>query len=160
MLRYGYAFDRDTSLIEDCVHELFIELWQKRDRIGDTTSIKNYLLVSIKRKIWSKQKAKKRKKFEVLENDQFIDFDLNIEAKMIEGERMSEQMRLLLGSVDQLSSRQREIIYLKYHEDLDYEGICEVMDMSYQSARNLLSTALGRLKKLMLGILFLIFSLL
>lgn len=160
MLRYGYAFDHDVALVEDCMHELFVELWEKRSRIGDTTSVKNYLLASLKRKIWSKQKKQKRRNIKSLEDEQFIDFELSIEEKWILSDGTNEQNRILSNSLEQLSTRQKELLYLKYHEGLDYDSICEIMELNYQSARNLLSTALKKLKNLMLPILIFILFLL
>jgi len=46
-----------------------------------------------------------------------------------------------------LSSRQREILHLKYEMDYDYERICEIMNINYQSARNLCNSALSKLRK-------------
>ena len=51
-----------------------------------------------------------------------------------------------------LSPRQREIIYYRFFEGLDYSSICELMGLNYQSAYNLLQRSLTRLRE-MYGIL-------
>ena len=51
-----------------------------------------------------------------------------------------------------MSPRQREIIYYRFFEGLDYSAICELMGLNYQSAYNLLQRSLSRLRE-MYGIL-------
>ena len=48
-----------------------------------------------------------------------------------------------------LSARQRETVYLKFFEELSYEDICEVMELNYQSARNLIARALTELRQIL-----------
>lgn len=71
----------------------------------------------------------------------------NIEQDIIQGEKNSERNILLNQSMDQLSNRQKEAIYLKYYEGKEYEEICEIMNINYQSARNLISTGIKSLKE-------------
>jgi DNA-directed RNA polymerase specialized sigma24 family protein len=56
-----------------------------------------------------------------------------------------------------LSSRQQEILYLKFHSEMDYDQIIEIMGLNYQSARNLVTRALEALRKSMISIFVLIF---
>jgi len=56
-----------------------------------------------------------------------------------------------------LSSRQQEILYLKFHSEMDYDQIIEIMGLNYQSARNLVTRALEALRKSMTSVLVLIF---
>ena len=51
LLKYGRKFVADGQLVEDCLQDLFIDIWQKRQNLSDTDSIKKYLLVSLRRLI-------------------------------------------------------------------------------------------------------------
>lgn len=55
-----------------------------------------------------------------------------------------------------LSNRQREIIYLRFYQNLDYEEISEVMNINYQASRNLLSHAIKVLRQLEVPIFLMI----
>lgn len=46
-----------------------------------------------------------------------------------------------------LSPRQKEAIYLKFVSNLSYEEISKVMQMNYQSARNLVFRGLEKLRQ-------------
>ena len=48
----------------------------------------------------------------------------------------------------QLSPRQREALTLYYIEEKKYEDICTIMDMNYQSVRNLMHRGITRLREL------------
>uniref|UniRef100_UPI003B3BE48E RNA polymerase sigma factor n=1 Tax=Spirosoma sp. TaxID=1899569 RepID=UPI003B3BE48E len=51
LYHYCAHFATDRALIKDCIHDLFVELWKHRTTIGPTTSVRFYLMASIKRKL-------------------------------------------------------------------------------------------------------------
>jgi len=51
--------------------------------------------------------------------------------------------------LNELSAMQKEILYLKYYSLMDYDEISDIMNLNYQSARNLVSRAIGKLSKYM-----------
>jgi DNA-directed RNA polymerase specialized sigma24 family protein len=55
-----------------------------------------------------------------------------------------------------ISDRQREIIHMKYIQQLDYEDIARIMSLNYQSARNLVTRALAALRREMTLILLIL----
>ena len=148
LLNYGRKFSRNELLVEDCVQDLFIEIWNNRDRLSDTDSIKKYLLVSLRRKIIRQLGRSQKEQGELTGNERF-DVELAIDAIMIRQEMDNEQSQKLKKAFEQLSDRQKEVVYLKYYGEMDYDKICEIMDLQYQSARNLLSGALKKLKSIL-----------
>jgi len=157
LINYGRKFSKDRATVEDAVQELFIELWSKRGSLGETDSIKPYLLVSLRRKI-----IKSVKQIQKTTNDnEPTDFHFNavlaIDEDIISKELSAEKKQKLAEAMQKLSHRQREVLYLKYQNNMDYEGISEAMDINYQSVRNLVSKAISTLSKHMILLLFIIF---
>jgi RNA polymerase sigma factor (sigma-70 family) len=73
------------------------------------------------------------------------------------GQQVSEENLLkITDALNDLSSRQREAIYLRYFEELDFDTIAIVMDMNIQSVRNTLHRGLQSLRDLMLIEIFLL----
>jgi len=144
--QYGLRFTQDASTVEDCIQELFVELWNSRSRLSETDSIKPYLLLSLKRKIFRVVK-KNRKSTDVELEEYHFDAVLDIESMLVVSEDASTQKEKLKKAFEQLSDRQKEIIYLKYYADLNYKDIAGQMDLNYQSARNLLHRAITKLSK-------------
>ena len=148
LFSYGKKFSSDISTIEDCIQDLFIDLWNKHASLGETNAIKPYLYVAVRRKILAEIKKVRKTTDEELKESHF-DAELNIEHILIAKERSEEDKAMLKDAFEQLSDRQKEILYLKYYAQMDYESISEVMDMNYQSARNLVSRAISKLSKLL-----------
>lgn len=146
LYKYGLRFSSDEAVVEDCIQELFVELWNSKERLSETDSIKPYLLLSIKRKI-IRTIAKNRKSTDVELQEYHFDLELDIESIIVDGEHKDEKRNKLREAMTELSDRQKEIVYLKYYEELDYEAIAMQMDMNYQSARNLLHRAISKLSK-------------
>jgi len=152
LIQYGYKFTLDKQLIEDSIQELFIDLYNNRSKIGNTSSIRPYLLVALRRRV-IKALRKTQKRF-VDTSPEEVDFEieLSIDELIIQQEISTEKAVRIRQALKKLSPRQREILYLKYFQDISYDDICTIMDISYQSARNLVAKGLTALRKAMLGI--------
>lgn len=149
LLKYGNKFSRDSQLIEDSVQDLFVELWRKRANLGPTDNIRRYLLVALRRKI-IRQIERSRKRFSEGEpTENHFGAEMSIDEEIIGAEVSAAQSVQLKRAFETLSKRQQEALYLKYYADLDYKDIGEVMDINYQSVRNLVFKALQTLRKSM-----------
>src|SRR5690606_40161664 len=49
LFRYGIKFSRTEDEVKDCIQSLFLQIWERRSFLGPTTSVKNYLLASLRR---------------------------------------------------------------------------------------------------------------
>lgn len=132
------------DLIEDSVHDLFVYVWNHKEKLSDTDSIRKYLLASLRNQIINE--LKKKSKVAYGEEDKIKDHgEDSIEDKIIDVESRAENKFQLESSFDVLSSRQKEAIFLRYYNEMSYEDICTVMKINYQSVRNLISTGLKKL---------------
>ena len=61
---------------------------------------------------------------------------------------MAEKQEMLASLLNELTPRQKEIIYLRYYNGLDNEEISEVLNISYQVVHNTLYKAFKRLREL------------
>ena len=154
---YGKKLSKDENTVEDCIQELFIELWNRKDKLSETDAIKPYLYVSLKRKIFHTIK-KLRKSTDTELEEKYFDTELSIDEILIAKETTEEQKNNLKSAFNELSDRQKEILYLKYYSEMDYDEISNIMEMNYQSARNLVSRAIQKLSKHMLVVLVLLFG--
>ena len=143
LYRYGGKFTTDTQLLEDCIQELFIELWKANSRT-EVLSVRSYLLKSLKYKLLRKFRKQRDTPLPV-EDD--LSFEWSHESFLIAQQENAEKRQKILKALDQLSHRQKEIVYLKYYQNLSYEEVSEVMNINYQVARNLLYQAMKSLRK-------------
>ena len=148
---YNYAarFTKDDGLIKDCIQEVFISLWQRRETVGTILSPKYYFLRSIKNKVLKSLHKNTRTTTSVLSQDEY-DFlhEFSIERVIVEKQISEEKAEKLRKTLSLLSKRQKEIIYLKYYQYLDHGQIAELMNISSQSVYNLLHEAIYKLRSL------------
>lgn len=144
---YGIKLSGDKELTRDCIHEIFVQIWEKHPNLKDVYNIKGYLLKYMRRFILDKIK-RDRLHSELEEN---IEKDLKLEFSpediLIGKEANQEQVARVLDALSKLSARQKEIIYLKFYYGLDYQTIQQITSLSYQSLRNLLYKAMITLRK-------------
>jgi RNA polymerase sigma factor (sigma-70 family) len=144
LLQYGRKFCMDTKVLEDCIQELFIDLWQSGQRV-QVRSVKAYLLKALKYKIYRHYRDTEKIKTNEITDD--LSFVLSHENFLIDQHEDRQKTEKVLNAVQQLSNREREIIYLRLYQKLSYEEIVEVMQINYQAARNLFYQAIKSLRK-------------
>lgn len=144
LYKYGNKIVTDNQVLEDCIQELFIELWQHKNP-PPTLSVKAYLLKALKYKL-----LKTLHKKSLLLPDA-VAFEISYESFIIAKQEDEEKIRKVVQAIDQLSNRQKEIIYLKFYQNLSYEEVSEIMNINYQVARNLLHQAIKAMRKILSG---------
>lgn len=153
LFRYGSKICTDIEILEDCIQELFIELWQSKNA-PPSISVKAYLLKAIKYKLLKAlhKRANTRLQADLPEN---MLFEISHETFIIDKQEHAEKTARVINALEQLSARQKEIIYLKFYQNLNYEEVSDIMNINYQVARNLLSQAIKTMKKIMQKLPFL-----
>ena len=145
LFQYGAKLCTDLTIVEDCIQELFIELWQNHSGAG-VRSVKAYLLTSVKYKIFKfhRDNPAATPSEEMLET---AAFEIGHDNFIISREDDHQRAENIIRALNQLPARQKEIIYLKIYQSLNYEEIVEVMGINYQAARNLFSQSIRSLRK-------------
>ena len=147
--RIGRIISNDSVLIEDCIHDLFIYLWSKRESLAEVEFVKYYLIVAFRRRLY-KLLSEKEKGAKILEGIKFEypKYENFFESKYINQQQTIEKERALKRAVDLLPARQKELLRLRYLEGLSYQEISNKMGISNVSARKLSSKAIKALRKL------------
>lgn len=157
LFRYGKSFSQDSHLIDESIQELFVYLWNKRKSIGPTTSIKFYLLRSFRRLLTRRIKQTLRYSYNVeAEGDYIFDPVSSPEKEFILNEEAMHLKSTLLDAVKDLPVNQREVIYLRYYQELSYDEIASIIGGSKKTAYNLVYLALNTLRKRLKSIAWLI----
>ncbi|MBB6002913.1 RNA polymerase sigma factor [Arcicella rosea] len=146
LFHYGYHIAKDENLVKDCIHNLFVELWNSRSNLSDTTSIKFYLLRVMRRKVY-RVLQKEGNYSDFLPDMETIDIVFSPELELISKQTEERQNNALQNAINQLSNRQKEAITLLYIEGLSYAEISEIMMLKVRSVYNLIHTALESLRK-------------
>ena len=142
---YGMHFTSDKGLVEDCIQDVFVKIFQNRKHLQSTDNIKLYLFIALKNKLFNIfRKDIKYSQIDLLEP--VFAAEYTIEDEIIENEREQFLNEKMIRMLEVLSPRQKEIIYYRFVEGLSYEEICQIMDMNYQSTQNLIQRSLKKLR--------------
>lgn len=149
LFNYGMRIASSKSeVVRDSIQVLFFKLWKYRESLGEAKSVKAYLLSSLRRILLQKlsqEKTRSERNYEFIE----IQFNAvpNIEEEIIGLEHRSHLKERIKQACRELSSRQSEILLLRYDHGLTNREISEVLDINYQTVRNHLSRALRNMRK-------------
>jgi len=147
LYRYAVKFCRDEEMAEDQIQNLFLRIWVRKEKLGNVTAVKSYLTTCLRRDLITEMN-RKRKKISHEENKHSnFGFSLSVEEFIIRSEHTDFRKKQLAKAIDALTSKQKEILYLRFYEGMSYEEIEGIMDINYQVARNYLYQSLQKLRE-------------
>lgn len=148
LYNYGFLLCRDKEMVEDCLQDLFFQLWLKRDNLNDVGKVHTYLLIAIRNRIHDAfRKSKALKVMPIPLNEVELNVQENsVEEHWIDREKNSSRMNLVKKAIERLPERMKQVIYLRYFEGFEYKDIAEVMNISHQVAINMVYRATLKLK--------------
>ncbi|GAB3999423.1 sigma-70 family RNA polymerase sigma factor [Spirosoma daeguense] len=148
LYNYGYKIAQDRQLTEDCLQDLFLNILETRERLGQTDSIKFYLMRSLRREIVRKLNGQQRF---LSGSEEQIDFKVEFyyEPTWLDSQISQEQSEAVLRELNQLPARQKEALFLKFFDNLSYEEIAGIMGIETTSAYKVIYKAIASLQKRM-----------
>jgi RNA polymerase sigma factor (sigma-70 family) len=148
LYRYAVKFCRDKEMAEDQIQNLFLKIWVRKENLGNVVAVKTYLWTALRRElITDMNREDKNLNQKNLADRSSARFSLSIEEFIIKSEDADFRRRQLARAIDSLTSKQREILYLRFYEGMSYQEIEDIMDINYQVARNYLYKSLQNLRE-------------
>lgn len=145
LLRAGLRWCADTYITEECIQDVFFDLWHYRHRLGEIVSLEAYLKTALRRRIFKKLKRMEMADAPIEEAASVMTTESYEEILILRQSDEAGRLRLQ-KAMQTLSDRQREIILLKYFEELSYKDIAEQFDMTIGAVYKLLHDAVKKLK--------------
>jgi len=147
---YGYALKLcgKPALVKDCIQELFRNIWERRDELDHIESPNVYLFVSLRRKVIKRLKAKRKKERDP-ENAPQDEIQFGREDLIIRDEVKFQKKKELQQALNQLSKRQKEVVYLHFYNGMSYGEIEQILSINRQSVRNHMYRAMETLRTLL-----------
>lgn len=146
MMNYGLKLIRDKSEVDDCIQTIFLNLWERKENLGPSTSAKFYLLASLRRMLLKQATT----------NQMLTTLDNNIthpgivfspESDMIKSQTEAVIIHLLHKAIEDLPIRQKEALFLKYYEEHSFQEIGIMMNISTRAVYKLLYKAIENLNQ-------------
>ncbi|MEG3659935.1 RNA polymerase sigma-70 factor [Arenibacter palladensis] len=141
LCNYIYNLCKDHSLAEDIVQDAFVSLWEKRNTIMISSSLKNYLFKTCHNQFLQHIRNQKFK-FDTLD---IIRWDIISEATL-EDDLYDYKMEKLNNLINQLPPRCKEIFVQNKLEKKKYKEIALDLGISEKTVENQMSKALNFLR--------------
>ena len=146
---YGLRMTGDRDLVKDCIHDLFVKIWTNKSGLADVTAIRSYLLVSLRTTLFNRLQQLKRVTVSEINEHNPFELVFSAESDFIRKEESLLQSQKLLDALNQLSPRQKEVIYLRYYEELGYEEIAGIMNITVKASYKLTARGLETLRRIL-----------
>ena len=148
LYNYGYRLCGDKALVQDAVQDVFIEIWNRKQNLGEVKNAKAYLLSCVRRKISlvAKPETEANSYTRLCSVDE-SPYEQPMEDMTVSEENLGQMVRCIRSQLESLPKREHECVHLRFFEDLSYEEIAQVMNITPQSARNMVGKALARLRQ-------------
>ncbi len=132
----------DRNAAEDIVQEVFLEVWNKREKLNVTSSLKSYLRRACVNRTLNHIRNKKIK-FEEEETASVIPDDGIRAQRSMEVDELKTEIR---SAIDELPEKCRIVFSMSRYEEMSYKEIAEKLEISIKTVENQISKALKYLR--------------
>ena len=158
LFRTGLKYGATSDVVEEAIQAVFIDIWQYRQTLGDIVSFEAYLKGALRKRITKMSLIKSNNLIKINQNTENTegsenDLLLSVEAYenvLILQETNELKRQELIIALEQLTPRQKELIVLRYFEEMNYADIAERTQLQTDSIYKTIHEALKRLR-LILG---------
>lgn len=148
LYNYGMHTCHDYDLVMDCLQELFSSIWEKRSNLSVVHSVSSYLFKSFRRLLMKKLTWRRRFLLSIeTQQNRCFQVTLPVEHAMEEEELDAERAEKIKRGLSSLTKRQREAIFLKFYNGLNYSDIASIMELQVDSVYNIISKAIDCLRQ-------------
>lgn len=124
---------RNKELAEDAVHDIFVKLWDNRDKLDQTGSLSGFLFTAIENHVLNMIDAQRRKmgKQEKLSKEK--EQDKKATDFVI---RFSEYQQVYEDAIEKLPKARRHVFELRMKEGLTNQEVADYLDISIHTVKS------------------------
>lgn len=132
VLGFAKTFFHDQTEAEDVVQEVFVGVWEKRDKLKEGLCFKSYLFTSVKNRIYNKLRdQKKNVRIEEYQLDTYVD-ESTVEVENFYEERQQVAFDILQN----LPTGQKNIFTLSKMDGYSHQEIAQKLNISVRTVEH------------------------
>lgn len=147
---YAYKFVEDSTTAENLVSDVIYNMWVKRESIEITSSLRNYLIQSVKNRCYNylKQENRRREIAEEYYTNQIDPYSSSNEDDTPLSQLLLKELDLKIAkSIDNLPPTTQNIFNLSRFTNLKYAEIAGRTGLSVDSIKYHIKSALSKLRE-------------
>ena len=141
LCKYAIRYTRDLDTAKEIVHNVYVNIWEKRDSIKEDQNIRSYLYTAVYSRCLNS--IRDSRKTVELEDSEEIGQPENSQS-LLETEELKARID---ASIQSLPDRCRQIFILSRYEELKYSEIAKKLDISVKTVEVQMSKALRLLRE-------------
>jgi RNA polymerase sigma-70 factor (ECF subfamily) len=143
LCRFASGFVKDEEAAREIVQDAFVNLWEKRDSIDLSKSVKSYLSTSVRNKCLNYLRDHKKFSRNLLELE-----NLSGEGPYAQSDKLVESdiREQIDRAMEELPEKCREIFYLSRYQHLKYQQIANKLQISVKTVETQVSKALQHMR--------------
>lgn len=145
LLNFGSQYSQDRELVKDCVQDLFLGIWERQSKLTEPQKVTSYLVNSLRNNLV--RRLSRVQTVPLSTSEETLTDSPCIESYLIEAESEEILTHHLRQALDQLPPRQREILFLKFYQNLSNEDIADCLLINKQTVANQTHSGLKTLRK-------------
>ncbi|WP_433811978.1 RNA polymerase sigma factor [Flavobacterium johnsoniae] len=145
LFTFGMQYTNDETLVQDAIHDIFVDLHRYRNTIASDVVVKSYLFKSLRNDIFKKLKSQTKIVHLDIVSEGSYKTD-SAEDELIFSETTLNKNASLALALSSLTPKQRNALHLRFSEDLSYEEISSTLEISLESCRTLIYRSLKELR--------------
>lgn len=145
LYKYGFLLCRDQMRVEDCIQDLFFQLWMKQSNQCEVKCVKTYLFAALSNHIQGSYRKSRSLNLQQA-GAASTQNEASKEDLWIDQESSDQKNIFISRGIQTLPMRMRQAIYLRYFENLDYSEIANIMNIRRQVAVNMVYRAINHLR--------------
>ena len=147
---YAFGLTKERHVAEEIVENFFVGLWNDRQKIKITTSVRSYFIGSIHNRCLNYLQREKPKFISSQDISKLIDQEGTVGDRLIDAEVPSllanELESVLSKAIEKLPRGCKEIFLLSRYDDLSYEEIAQKLNVSLNTVKTQMKVALCKLR--------------
>ena len=129
----GLGFERET--LKDAIQDTFFKFYTNKKQLEGVTHLKYYLFRMLKNRLFDIYKSSNKENIVDVTNLPFL-----IEPSVL------DELVAIKNLLEILTDRQKEAVYLRFIQELEYEEVANLLDMTAPAVRKLISRAIKRMR--------------
>ena len=143
---YGTSLGFERETVKDAIQDIFIKLYLNKKHLKNIESLRFYLFRMLKNRLLdifnslNKEEPIETSELPFLLEDSILDFIIEEEGRLALEQKVNDLLNIL-------TDRQKEAVYLRFLQEMEYDDVANLLDMTAPAVRKLISRAIKRMRE-------------
>ncbi len=152
LFAFGMSLVPDYDFVQDCIQEVFLDIWKYHRNLHGVSNIKIYLFKSTSHKIFKEIKRAKKTDWAELNEENLSLVSIEpVESELVKLQAKEYLQVRVANVLEKLPKRQKQVLNHLFFDHFTYEEVAKIMGINLRSTYTLAWKAITTVKKHLSG---------